>query len=61
MEPNYTFRDCCALYGGVLLQAKVSILEALKQTLPDELQRVDVVLFILEQTADFAKTRRLEL
>lgn len=61
MWTSYTFGDDYVLHGDVLLQAKVSILESLKQTLPEEAQRVDVVLFILEQTVDFVKTRRLEL
>lgn len=61
MEPNYTFSGGYVLRGEVLWQAKTSILRALKQTLPYEAQRADIVLFILEQTADFAKTRRLEL
>lgn len=56
VEASIQFSDGYTLNGDIISEAKEVALEAVKQILPDEAKRPDVIRYILEETKELVNT-----
>lgn len=59
METSIQFSDGYILDGNTVVEAKKTALESIKQVLPDDAKRFDVIRYILEETKEMVSASLL--